>query len=70
MLHDRLHDRVDKEIHLEGVVTLSRPVDVLHVPLQFDVKTQVNIQGLEDELQRREGLVVIISLLLESLGSS
>jgi len=69
VFHDRLQDRVDEEIHLEGVVTFSRPVDVLHVPLQFDVEAQVNVQRLEDELQRREGLVVIVSLLLERLGS-
>jgi hypothetical protein len=50
VVHDGLHNSVDEEVHLEGVMTLSRPVDVLHVPLQLDVEAQVDVQRHQDEL--------------------
>lgn len=41
----------------------------LHVPLELDVEADVNVDGVEDQLQGGEGLVVVVQLLLEGLGS-
>ena len=68
MLNDRLHHRVNKQIHLERVVALAGAVQMFHVPLELDVEADVNVDGVEDQRQGGEGLVVVVQLLLEGLG--
>jgi hypothetical protein len=48
-------------------VALPGPVAVLHVPLELDVEAHVRVDRVEDELQRRERLVVVVRLLLKVL---
>ena len=38
---------------------------MLHVPLELNVEADLDVNGVEDELQGWEGLVIIVQLLLE-----
>ena len=69
MLNDRLHHRVNKQIHLERVVALAGAVQMFHVPLELDVEADVLADRVEDELQRWEWLMVIVRFLLKRLMS-